>query len=247
MATIQWITRKGTFDSGHRVMNEKMKCFNMHGHTYLYDLSFSFTAMEDIGYAIDFKEIKRVACQWIDDTLDHGMILNPKDIDVIEAAEKTGSKLWLMSLNGKGEYCNPSVENVVKEIFLAMEILFKKYPMLKTDTITLHETPNCYTTCVANSISNQERLYFTYCKGKSITEYAEKMGILEYDDRKKSHIPQTDTQTSNEVIISETVLRDFGDFKAVRKVSRDISGMLQCEDVIIAKKLPEDISSYEMD
>ena len=26
----QHITRKGSFDSGHRVMNEKMKCFNLH-------------------------------------------------------------------------------------------------------------------------------------------------------------------------------------------------------------------------
>lgn len=27
----QHISRKGSFDSGHRVMNEKMKCFNLHG------------------------------------------------------------------------------------------------------------------------------------------------------------------------------------------------------------------------
>lgn len=26
----QFITRKGNFDSGHRVMNEAMKCFNIH-------------------------------------------------------------------------------------------------------------------------------------------------------------------------------------------------------------------------
>lgn len=38
----QYITRKGNFDSGHRVMNERMKCFNIHGHTYLYELEFEF-------------------------------------------------------------------------------------------------------------------------------------------------------------------------------------------------------------
>jgi 6-pyruvoyltetrahydropterin/6-carboxytetrahydropterin synthase len=67
----QNIIRSCTFDSGHRVMNEKMKCFNMHGHTYLCDVDFEFYEMEDIGYAIDFKEIKRVGLQWIDDLLDH--------------------------------------------------------------------------------------------------------------------------------------------------------------------------------
>ena len=58
MGKIQYISRKGNFDSGHRVMNEFMKCYNIHGHTYLYELTFSFENMEEIGYAIDFKEIK---------------------------------------------------------------------------------------------------------------------------------------------------------------------------------------------
>jgi len=71
----QYITRKGSFDSGHRVMNERMKCFNIHGHTYLYELEFEFNEMEEIGYAIDFKEIKRVGWQWINDIIKNGMIL----------------------------------------------------------------------------------------------------------------------------------------------------------------------------
>lgn len=29
MKKIQYISRKGNFDSGHRVMNEAMKCFNI--------------------------------------------------------------------------------------------------------------------------------------------------------------------------------------------------------------------------
>ena len=79
--------------------------------------------MEEIGYAIDFKEVKRVFCQWIDDILDHGMILNPKDELLIRTTKEYGTKLWLMSLNGENQYCNPSVENIAKEIYLAMEIL----------------------------------------------------------------------------------------------------------------------------
>jgi 6-pyruvoyltetrahydropterin/6-carboxytetrahydropterin synthase len=181
---VQYITRKGTFDSGHRVMNERMKCFNVHGHTYLYELEFEFHEMEDIGYAIDFKEIKRVGCQWIDDILDHGMILNPKDIDLIETTKKLGSKLWLMSLNGAGEYCNPSAENIAKEIFLAMEVLFKSYNNLNIHKITLYETPNCYTTCIKDSISTKEWNSWNLERRWEIEEYAKEKGIVEYDDRK---------------------------------------------------------------
>jgi len=30
MGKKQYITRKGNFDSGHRVMNERLKCFHVH-------------------------------------------------------------------------------------------------------------------------------------------------------------------------------------------------------------------------
>lgn len=186
---MQLITRKGNFDSGHRVMNEFMKCFNIHGHTYLYELTFSFENMEEIGYAIDFKEIKRVFCQWIDDILDHGMILNPKDELLIKTTKEYGTKLWLMSLNGEGEYCNPSVENIAKEIFMAMDILSKTLygdskTGLKIHGVKIYETPNCFTECFEESISNPEKIRFWDAKAVEIAKYAEGKGVLEYDDRK---------------------------------------------------------------
>ena len=182
---MQYITRSGTFDSGHRVMNEKMKCFNLHGHTYLYDLTFSFRTMEEIGYAIDFKEIKRVACQWIDDLLDHGFIANPHDIGYIQTAEVENSKIWKMSLNGKDEYCNPTVENLAREVFMAMKILFEDYKDLKIHEIKLNETPKCYTLCNNDSITIPEWKNFYSVKYDEIKTYAKEKGIVEYDDRKE--------------------------------------------------------------
>lgn len=186
---MQFISRKGNFDSGHRVMNERMKCFNIHGHTYLYELTFSFHTPEDIGYAIDFKEIKRVFCQWIDDTLDHGMILNPHDEKLIETTQQYGSKLWLMSLNGKGNYCNPSVENITKEVFLAMDILTKAlykdaHTGLRIHKVLIYETPNCWAECYADSFSNAELDNFSLTRKHEIVEYALDKGKIEYDDRK---------------------------------------------------------------
>lgn len=189
MSKIQYITRKGNFDSGHRVMNEFMKCYNIHGHTYLYELTFSFQNMEEIGYAIDFKEIKRVFCQWIDDILDHGMILNPHDTKLIETTRDYGTKLWLMSLNGEGEYCNPSVENIAKEVFLAMNILsdtlYHDSPTgLRIHEVKIYETPNCFTQCVLDSVTEQEQINFFNARGSEIQDYAIEKGVLEYDDRK---------------------------------------------------------------
>jgi len=180
----QYVTRKGTFDSGHRVMNERMKCFNIHGHTYLYELKFEFNEMEEIGYAIDFKEIKRVGCQWIDDILDHGMLLNPQDTVLIETTKSYGSKMWLMSLNGEGNYCNPSVENIAKEVFLAMMVLFQPYKNLKIHEVIIYETPNCSTICSKESISNDEVVKWMTSRYTEVNQYAIAKGVVEYDDRK---------------------------------------------------------------
>lgn len=189
----QYITRKGNFDSGHRVMNERMKCFSIHGHTYLYELTFSFNSMKSIGYAIDFKEIKRVMCQWVDDYLDHGMILNPMDTELIQVTKNLGSKLWLMSLAGtdnEGElrYCNPTVENIATEVCCAMKLLTELlYPDpaigLRVHKVKIYETPNCFTVCKANGIWPAEYANFVSHNYETIRQYATDMGVLEYDDR----------------------------------------------------------------
>lgn len=184
MRSVQTITQKGTFDSAHRVLNEKLKCFSLHGHLYSYELTFGFSSMEEIGYAIDFKEIKRVACQWIDDKLDHGAILNCHDRVLIKAINDIDTKLWIMTLNGPGNYCNPSVENIAKEMFLAVQILFENYSDLWIENIRLYETPNCYTDCNKNSITADEVYNFNVANRYLIERYRDEKGRVEYDDRK---------------------------------------------------------------
>jgi 6-pyruvoyltetrahydropterin/6-carboxytetrahydropterin synthase len=181
---IQTVTRKGTFDAAHRVMNERMKCYNLHGHTYLYELTFKFNTIEEIGYAIDFKEIKRVGCQWIDDVFDHGTILNPEDHHVFLACEAVKSKMWHMSLNGTGKYCNPSAENIAKEMFLGVGLLLND-KNLQLQRIRLYETPNCYTDCYSDSYSLTERNNFLAVREADLLKYKKEKGVVEYDDRKQ--------------------------------------------------------------
>ena len=90
---MQTITREYGFDAGHRVMNERFKCFNAHGHRYHIKLTYSFQDMHEIGYIIDFKEIKRVGVQWIDDMMDHGFIVNPHDTLLINTLIDIETKL----------------------------------------------------------------------------------------------------------------------------------------------------------
>lgn len=189
MQTSQLITRSTNLSCGHRVMNEAMLCYNLHGHEYITELTFSYNTPEDIGYAIDFKEIKRVFIQFLQDYMDHGEILNPKDTLVIDVVNKLGTRLWLMSLNGEGNYCNPTVENIAKEIWLAMDVLSKELygdsgTGLDIYRVKVYETPNCYTECFSYSISHNERENWMKYREDLVKQYAHTKGIMNYDDRK---------------------------------------------------------------
>ena len=181
----QYVTRKGKFDAGHRVMNERMKCFNVHGHEYHYELTFSYEVPANIGYAIDFKEIKRVACQWIDDIFDHGFIANPKDEKIIETCKALGSKLYIMRLTDKEGYCNPTAENIAKEIFFAISILLNRLDesKLTLEEIKLHETVNCYVVCKGVEDEEWDRLVQSDLH-RHLISYKSKKGEVEYDDRR---------------------------------------------------------------
>lgn len=212
MNTKQYVSRTCSFDFGHRVMNnwsqdcsvEQMSeslgtpgpCSAIHGHSYLFDLMFEFDSSmssKKIGYNIDFKEIKRVFMAWIEEHLDHGFCCNPEDVEVRDFIKSQNFKLWIMSLNDK-EFCNPSVENIAKEVFLAFEILCEKFDGLVPYKIKINETPNCYTECYSFSITDEERSNFRKNNYESIKSFSEKKGVFIYD---KTLLEGTQCNTAN--------------------------------------------------
>ena len=139
MATI---TRICEFDAAHRVMNEKVKCFNLHGHRFKVEMTFEYFSKGSLGYAIDFKEIKRVGCAWIDEHLDHTCILNPKDTELIDLCKKNNWRLYIMGF-GRDADINPSAENIASELFYVLKQLFSG-EKLSLVNLRLYETPNCW-------------------------------------------------------------------------------------------------------
>jgi 6-pyruvoyltetrahydropterin/6-carboxytetrahydropterin synthase len=48
----------------------------------------------------------------------------------------------------------------------------------------LYETPNCFTDCYKDSISDAERKNFWDYRGEEVAKYRDDKGVVEYDDRK---------------------------------------------------------------
>lgn len=149
---MQTITRKGNFDAAHRIVNHTGKCANLHGHTYLFELTIAFDeqealeSVEDIGYPIDFADLKAVALGYIDTYYDHALLYNPKDPQLKGLLEMNPQwrtvPMWLKG----GAFCNPSVENIALQLFVELHALFilKNVPF-SIYSLRLYETPNSYT------------------------------------------------------------------------------------------------------
>lgn len=173
------ITRIFEFDSAHRVMNEKVKCFNLHGHRFKVELTFECFTSGSLGYALDFKEIKRIAGTWLDDNFDHASILNPNDEQLIMLCKNQGWRWYRMGLGNFGDY-NPSAENIASEIFYSLmtifDVSYKGVVALKS--VRLYETPNCWVDVSSSSYVATE----TY--RNRLIDWSKKMGVFNYDARK---------------------------------------------------------------
>lgn len=141
MATV---TRIFEFDAAHRVMNERVKCFNLHGHRFKVEVTFEYRSKGALGYAIDFKEIKRIVGDWIDEKLDHACLLNPCDVQLIEMCRSNGWRAYVMGMGLKDDI-NPSAENIASELFYTIRQLFvAEKSGVQIVEIRLYETPNCW-------------------------------------------------------------------------------------------------------
>ena len=83
------VTREIDFCYGHRLLNYDGKCQYLHGHNGRAVIAIESTKLDERGMVLDFSDIKRVVSHWIDENLDHRMILH-RDDPARAAAGKTG-------------------------------------------------------------------------------------------------------------------------------------------------------------
>ena len=73
------VSRTFTFEAAHQLPWHAGKCRNLHGHNGKAVITVETPSLDALGMVVDFTEIKRVIGAWIDETLDHKMILHRDD------------------------------------------------------------------------------------------------------------------------------------------------------------------------
>jgi 6-pyruvoyltetrahydropterin/6-carboxytetrahydropterin synthase len=127
------VTRQIDFCYGHRLLNYQGKCRFLHGHNGQAVIAIESETLDDRGMVLDFSDIKRVVSNWIDEKLDHRMLLH-RDDPAVPYLRKLDEPLFLLDEN-------PTAENIAKLIheFTASQ----GFPIVET---RLWETPNCFAT-----------------------------------------------------------------------------------------------------
>lgn len=176
MATV---TRIFEFDAAHRVMNERVKCFNLHGHRFKVEVTFEYNKKAALGYAIDFKEIKRIVGAYIDEHLDHACILNPLDKELIDLCKKNGWRVYIVGM-GRNEDINPSAENLASELlYIVKQLFIKDRANIRPTNIRLYETPNCWVDADGWDIVPMEDFL------NDLREWRKSKGEMNYDIREE--------------------------------------------------------------
>ncbi len=127
------VTREIEFCYGHRLLDYEGKCRYLHGHNGKAVITIESETLDHRGMVLDFSDIKRVVSTWIDDELDHRMILH-RDDPAVPALNQLGEPLHLIDVN-------PTAENIARLIHEYAS--GQGFPVVET---VLWETPKCFAT-----------------------------------------------------------------------------------------------------
>ena len=127
------VSKELHFCYGHRLLNYDGKCRFLHGHNARAVVTVEAAALDTLGMVVDFSRLKQVLGCWIDETLDHKMLLH-RDDPVIPELRRQGEPFVTLDVN-------PTAENIAKLIFDTA-----RREGLPVVEVTLWETENSYAT-----------------------------------------------------------------------------------------------------
>jgi len=125
------VTKHIDFCYGHRLLNYDGPCRHLHGHNGRVEIDLQSEQLDARGMVYDFSDIKRALKTWIDDTLDHRMLLC-KDDPILGALKHHGELLYVID-------DNPTAENIAKLIY--HHARSQGLPVVE---VRLWETPTSY-------------------------------------------------------------------------------------------------------
>jgi len=127
------VTRELLFCYGHRLLDYEGKCRHLHGHNGRAVITLAAAELDRLGMVLDFSRLKRVVGQWIDETIDHKMLLHEND-PMLPFLRQQGEPVFIMKVN-------PTAANIARLIYDYTAA--QGFPVVE---VQLWETENCCAT-----------------------------------------------------------------------------------------------------
>lgn len=123
------IAVKHSFEAAHRLPHLEGKCQSLHGHSWQVEVAVAAPKLDDRGMVVEFGPFKRALREWIDDNLDHGLMLGCADpvLPMLNRNDYDG-KLFEF---GHIENDWPTVENVATLLARISHTLLMRTPRVE--------------------------------------------------------------------------------------------------------------------
>lgn len=128
------VAKKLDFCYGHRLMEYDGKCAHPHGHNGRVEVEFSKEQIDSRGMVIDFVDIKKELKAFLDQELDHKMLLRFDD-PLVKMLQEINEPIFIMQEN-------PTAENIAQVIL--NYAISRGMPITR---VRLWETPTSYAEC----------------------------------------------------------------------------------------------------
>ena len=124
------------FSMGHRVYQHESKCASLHGHNYRIHFYCEAPRLDEIGRVIDFSDIKKYLCQWLEENWDHKFLVYDKDpwLEQLKAIDQEGTV---------GVEFNPTAENMATYLLTEIGPQQLKDSPVKLIKVVVDETRKC--------------------------------------------------------------------------------------------------------
>lgn len=129
------ITKDIYFCYGHRLMGHPGKCKHLHGHSVKAAITIEAETLDDQGMVCDFSEVTKAAQKFIDQTLDHNLLLHRND-PLVQALTDAKERFLILDEH-------PTAEFLARLIFEAI-----RSEGLKVTQVTLWETSSAAATYI---------------------------------------------------------------------------------------------------
>ena len=123
------VTEIVQFCYGHRLLRYQGKCAHLHGHNGRVEIEITSPTLDDQSMVADFSRIGRIVKEWIDQNLDHRMLLH-RDDPLVSVLKANDEPVYLMASDPTAE----AIARLVYDYAVSQGLKVSQIRLWETDT-----------------------------------------------------------------------------------------------------------------